>query len=119
MNADGTLTVDNSQLNSALASNFQAVQNFFQNTSTGFAQNLSSDLTTLTDPTKSPISIDLNGINSSISSLQSEISDFQANLATQQQTLTTYYSNVNATLQELPTLLASINAQLDSLKPSS
>jgi len=119
MNDDGTLTVDNSQLTSALQGNFQAVQNFFQNTSTGFAQKLSSDLTNLTDPTKSPIAIDLSGINSSISSLQSEISDFQANLDSQRQTLTTYYSSINSTLQELPILLNSINSQLGSLKTSS
>ena len=118
MNNDGTLTVDSSQLSNALASNFQAVQNFFQTATTGFAQQLSSDLTNLTSPTNGAIAVDLNGINSSVTSLQSEISDFQANLATEQQTLTTYYSNINATLQSLPSLLASINAQLSSLKSS-
>ena len=119
MNNDGTLTVDSSQLTNALASNSQAVQNFFQTATTGFAQQFSSDLTNLTDPTKGAIAVDLNGINSSVSSLQSEISDFQANLATEQQTLTTYYSNINATLQELPSLLDSINSQLSGLKSSS
>ena len=116
MNNDGTLTVDNSQLNNALSGNFQAVQNFFQTASTGFAQQFSSDLTNLTGPTKGAIATDLNGINSSIGSLQSEISDFQANLSTEQQYLTTYYSQINATLQSLPSLLATINAQLSSLK---
>jgi flagellar hook-associated protein 2 len=119
MNADGTLSVDNSQLTGALASNFQAVQNFFQTTSTGFAQQFASDLTNLTDPTKGVIAVDLNGINSSVSSLQSEISDFEANLTTEQQSLTTYYSNINATLQELPSMLSTVNAQLSSLKSSS
>jgi len=119
MNADGTLTVDNSQLTGALASNFQAVQNFFQANSTGFAQQFASDLTNLTDPTKGVIAVDLNGINSSVSSLQSEISDFEANLATEKQSLMTYYSNINATLQELPSMLSTVNAQLSSLKTSS
>jgi flagellar hook-associated protein 2 len=119
MNNDGTLTVDSSQLTNALGSNFQAVQNFFQTATTGFAQRFSSDLTNLTGPTNGTIAVDLNGINSSVSSLQSEISDFQANLATEQQTLTTYYSNINATLQSLPSLLATINAQLSGLKSSS
>ena len=54
MNEDGTLTVDSSQLTSALTSNFQGVQSFFQTTSTGFAQKFSSDLTNLTDPVKQP-----------------------------------------------------------------
>jgi flagellar hook-associated protein 2 len=118
MNDDGTLTVDNSQLTNALTGNFQAVQSFFQTATTGFAQKFSSDLTNLTSPTNGAIAVDLNGTNSSISSLQSEISDFQANLATEQQTLTTYYSKINATLQSLPSLLASINAQLSSLTSS-
>jgi len=118
MNNDGTLTVDSSQLTNALAGNFPAVQTFFQTATTGFAQKLSSDLTNLTQPTNGAIAVDLNGINSSVSSLQSEISDFQANLATQQQTLTTYYSKINATLQSLPNLLATINAQLSGLKSS-
>jgi len=118
MGDDGTLTVDDSQLNSALTNNFQAVQSFFQTASTGFAQKLDSDLTNLTDPANGPIAIDENGINSSVSSLQSEISDFQANLATEQQSLLTYYSNINTTLQSLPTLLSTVNAQLGSLKSS-
>jgi flagellar capping protein FliD len=105
-------------LTNALADNFQAVQTFFQNASTGFAQQFSADLTNLTDPTKGAIAVDINGINSSITSLQSEISDFQANLTAEQQSLTTYYSNVNTTLQEIPSLLATINAQLGSLKTS-
>lgn len=115
MNEDGTLTVDSSQLNSALTNNFQEVQNFFQTTSTGFAQQFSTDLNNLTNPTNGPIAVDLNGITSSVSSLQSQITDFQANLTTEQQSLTTYYDNVNVTLQSLPSLLASINAQLGSL----
>jgi flagellar hook-associated protein 2 len=119
VNEDGTLAVNSSQLTSALASNFSAAQSFFQTTSTGFAQKLSSDLNNLTDPTKSPIAIDLNGINTSISSLQSQIADFEANLATEQQSLTTYYSNLNSTLQSLPTLLSTVNAQLASLNPKS
>ena len=115
---DGTLTVDNSKLTSALTSNFQGVQSFFQTATTGFAQKLASDLTILTDPVNSPITLDLNGINAQISSLQTQIANFDANLLTQKQTLITYYSNLNSTLQSLPSLLSSINAQLGSLKMS-
>ncbi len=118
MGVDGTLTVDSSQLTTALSGNFQAAQTFFQTATTGFAAKFSSDLTNLTDPSKSPIAIDVNGINSSVSSLQSQIADFEANLLSQKQSLMTYYSNLNATLQSLPTLLNSVNAQLGSLKTS-
>ena len=115
---DGTLTVDNSKLTSALTSNFQGVQSFFQTATTGFAQKLASDLTNLTDPVNSPITLDLNGINAQISSLQTQIANFDANLLTQKQTLIIYYSKLNSTLQSLPSLLSSINAQLGSLKMS-
>jgi flagellar hook-associated protein 2 len=118
VNEDGTLAVNSSQLTNALASNFSAVQSFFQTTSTGFAQTFASDLNNLTDPTNSPIAIDVNGINSSISSLQSSIADFEANLTTEKQSLMTYYSNLNTTLQSLPSLLSTVNAQLASLKTS-
>ena len=118
MNEDGTLAVDSTKLSTALTNNFQQVQNFFQATSTGFAQKFSSDLNNLTNPTNGPIAVDLNGISSSVSSLQSEITDFQANLTAEQQSLTTYYDNVNVTLQSLPSLLATVNAQLGSLKTS-
>lgn len=118
MNDDGTLTLDSSQLTSALSNNFQSVQTFFQTASTGFTQKFASDLNTITAPATGPIAVDLSGISSSVSSLQSEMADFEANLATEKQSLTTYYSNLNVTLQSLPTLLSTVNAQLGSLKTS-
>lgn len=118
MGDDGTLTVDSSKLTGALTSNFQSAATFFQTASTGFAQKFASDLTNLTDPTNGPINIDLQGVKASISSLQSQIADFEANLVTEKQSLMTYYSNINTTLQSLPTLLSSVNSQLASLKSS-
>jgi len=118
MGDDGTLTVDSSKLTGALTSNFQSAATFFQTASTGFAQKFASDLTNLTDPTNGPINIDLQGVKASISSLQSQIADFEANLVTEKQSLMTYYSKINTTLQSLPTLLSSVNSQLASLKSS-
>ncbi len=48
LNDDGTLSVDSGALASALSSNFSAVQNFLQNSTTGFAQNLSNVLANVT-----------------------------------------------------------------------
>ena len=58
MNDDGTLTVDSTQLSTALNSDYNGVLNFFQGTTgtssatSGFATALSTQLTQLTDPTE-------------------------------------------------------------------
>jgi len=102
---DGTLSVDTGTLTSALSGNFSAVQSFFQSATNGFATNFSNDLTTLTDPTKGALYIDLQGISQDQAAVTQQISDFQANVAQQQQTWTQQFSQVNATLQTLPLLL--------------
>jgi flagellar hook-associated protein 2 len=117
VNNDGTLSVDNGTLTSALNNNFSAVQAFFQQTSSpnGFAVNFYNSLQTLTDPATGPLNIDLQGISQEQQSISQQISDFQANLAQQQQTWIQEYSQINATLQQLPLLISQINGQLSSL----
>lgn len=112
MNNDGTLSVDSGTLQSALQNNYAAVQNFFQNTTTGFAQNLDNVLTNLNSAGTGSLTLDLQGINQSQQDLTSQINDLNASIATQQQTLTQTYSQVNVTLQELPLLVQQITAQL-------
>ena len=114
-NDDGTLTVDNTKLQSALSSNYQDVQNFFQTPSTGLAQNLSSVLTNLTNPANGPISIEIQGLTQSSSDLTDQIQRLEDRLTITQQQLITQYSQINATLEELPLMLAQINAQVGSL----
>ena len=114
-NDDGTLTLNTAQLTSALTSNSTAVQSFFQTASTGFAQQFNTTLSTMTDPTKGSVSLEINGINNSLSSVASQISDFEARMTTVQAQLTAQYDQVNTTLQQLPLLLGQINSQLGSL----
>ena len=114
LNNDGTLSVDSSTLNSALSSNFSAVQNLLQNTTTGFAQNLSAVLSNINSPGTGILSIDSQSINNTSQGLTKQISDLQAALAVQQTNLTNVYSQVNATLQELPVLESQISQQLAS-----
>ncbi len=115
-NNDGTLTVDSGKLNSALASNFSAVQNLLQNTSNGFAQNLSTVLTNVNGAGTGILSLDTQSINSTSQSLTRQISDLQAALLVQQKSLTAIYAQVNTTLQELPLLENQISTQLASIK---
>jgi flagellar hook-associated protein 2 len=114
-NNDGTLTLNAAQLSNALTSNGTAVQNFFQAAGTGFAQQFNTTLSTMTDPTKGSVPLEITGINNSLSTIASQISDFEARMTIVQAQLTAQYSQVNTTLQQLPLLLGQINSQLGSL----
>ena len=115
-NNDGTLTVDSSQLASALSSNPSAVTNFFQNpTATGFANNFHTDLTSLTDPTAGPLNVDLTQNAVEQQNLTNNISNFQTQLTAQQTQLTSEFDRVNASLQAYPLLLQEVTATLGTL----
>jgi flagellar hook-associated protein 2 len=115
VNNDGTLSVDSTKLNNALSTQNADVQNFFQAAKTGFAQTLNNTLTSMTDPTQGALQLELNNINTNVSSLTSQIADFESRMSDQEQALINQYSQINVTLEQLPTLLAQINSQLGSL----
>jgi flagellar hook-associated protein 2 len=114
LNNDGTLSVDDSALSSALSSNYGAVQNFLQNTATGFAQAFSNTVNNLTDPGNGVLGLDANSISQSSQSIGQRISDLQAALLVRQRELTAVYAQVNTTLQQLPLLQAQLSQQLAS-----
>ena len=118
VNNDGTLTVDNAQLQSALSGNVQDVQNFFQSAAGGFAQQFSTDLTNLTDPTSGPVNAEITGLQNTSTDLTNQINDLNTQLSVTQQNLIQQYSQINATLEQLPLLLQEVNAQLGAT-PSS
>jgi flagellar hook-associated protein 2 len=119
-NDDGTLTVNSSQLSSALASNPSAVQNFFQNaSSTGFANNFNTDMTNLTDPTTGPLNADLAENKTEQQTLTTEINNFETQLTAEQTQLTNEYDEVNATLQAYPLLLQQVTETLATMDTSS
>ena len=120
MNNDGTLMVDSSQLNSALASNPAAVQNFFQNSSlTGFANNFNTDVTNLTDPVEGLLNVELAQNKTQQTNLATNISNFQTQLTAQQTALTAQYAAVNASLQAYPLLLQQMTEVLATLGTNS
>ena len=112
MGNDGTLSVDSTKLTNALSSQNSDVQNFFQTTGTGFAQKLNATLTSMTDPTQGALNVELNGINTSVSTLSNQIADFESRMSQRQTDLINQYAKINATLEQLPTLLSQINSQL-------
>jgi flagellar hook-associated protein 2 len=118
-NDDGTLSVNASQLNSAISSDPASVLNFFQNSSaTGFANNFATDLQSLTDPTEGVISLDLNENRTRQQELTSSIADIQDRLTAEQQQLQIQFSRVNALLEAFPSQLRAIQLEL-GIAPSS
>ena len=116
---DGTLSLDTSTLESALASNFNAVQNFFQSTTPkGFSSTLNTSLNSILDPTDGAITVDLKGISDTNTDLQSQIDDMTDRLNSEQQSLMTQFEKVDALLRSYPTTMDQIDAILGSL-PSS
>jgi flagellar hook-associated protein 2 len=115
LNDDGTLSVDNSALSTALSANYTGVQNLFQNATTGFSQNLNTVINNFTAPKTGILTLDAQSVTSTASGLNQQIIDLQAALANQEQNLTSVYSKVNATLQELPLLESQITQQLASV----
>jgi flagellar hook-associated protein 2 len=119
MNSDGTLTVDSTQLSSAIQNNFGAVQTFLQGSaSNGFAASLNNQMNLLTDPVSGAFTVDLQSISAENTDLQNQINDFQTYLQARTTYLTNEYNQADITLQQLPQLEAQINAEL-GYSPSS
>jgi len=114
MNNDGTLTVDDAKLSSAVNSDFAGVQNFFHPlTGTGFAASLRTQLDPLTDPTEGAFSIELKGMSDGQKSFQDQIDNYEIYLATQKNLLTQQYTQVDLALRQLPLLQQQINSELN------
>ncbi len=111
---DGTLSVDSTTLDNALTNNPTDVQNFFEGTAlNGFANSMYNVLNTFTSPAQGAFKVDLSGISSSISSLNSQINDFETNYISAQQTnLTADFSKAEEALQSLPEQMQQLNAEL-------
>jgi len=115
VNNDGTLTVDSGALATALSSNFSGVQSFLQTASTGFAGNLNTVLSSLTDSISGVLGLDANGLTQSSQAISQQVSDLQSAMAVKQQNLIAVYAKVNTTLQELPLLQSQLSQQLASV----
>ncbi len=112
---DGSLSLDTNALNAAVASNANAVQNFFQGSALdGFAGTSRSALDTFSLSGSGALSADISSLQQEYSDLSSHIQDFESDyIAPQQTILTNMYSKAEAALQQLPTTLKQIQAQLN------
>ena len=111
---NGKLSLDTGTLDSALQNNFSDVQSFFQGTSlNGFANSLDQQLTSFISPADGAFTVDLQSMNSQITDLQNDISNFETNYITPLKAqLQSEYSQAEIALQELPNQMKQINAEL-------
>ncbi len=111
---DGTLALNTATLDSALSSNYQGVQNFFQGSgsTTGFASTLITTLNRYTDASQGAFTVDLQSISNEYQDLGHQIDRFELYIATQQTTLTAQYNNANIALQQLPQQIKQVQAIL-------
>lgn len=112
VNDDGTLTLDNSTLDSALNSNFEDAANFFQTSSgsTSFGGNFTSVLTNLGNSgPDGMIYLALQQDSSQESTLNSDITNENSTISTEQTQLTMELNEANYTLQEIPSQIDEVS----------
>jgi len=113
-NDDGSLSVDSTTLNNALANNASDVTTFLQGSAlNGFANSVYNAVETFTNPANGAFQVDLSSIASESASVTSEINDFETGyIAAQQKILTADYTQAEEALQALPTEMEQLNAEL-------
>jgi flagellar hook-associated protein 2 len=121
MNTNGTLSIDNGTLSSALQNNFSDVQNFFQGSAlNGFANSMDQQLTNFTSPADGAFTVELQSISTENTSLQTDITNFQTNVITPLKTqLQSEYSAAEIALQQLPAEIKDVDAELGNNNSSS
>lgn len=118
---NGQLSLDTSTLDSALQNNFSDVQSFFQGSAlNGFANSLDQQLTSFLSPADGAFTVDLQTMNSQVTDLQSDVTNFEANYITPLRTqLQSEYSQAEIALQELPNQIKQIDQELGQNNGSS
>lgn len=111
-NTDGTLSINSTELDDFLESNFDDVKTFVE----AFATNFSTKLDDLTDSINGSINIALNGITDTQTTLTDQIRTFEDRLELRRVSLTEEFSRINTLLQQLPLLQAQIANQLGALR---
>lgn len=114
VNANGTLSVDNSKLTSVLQNNYSDVQNLFQGASlNGFSSSLDKQLTSFISPADGAFTVDLQSIGTQTRALQTDITNFEANIIAPMRTrLQSSLSQAEILLQQLPAEMRQISTEL-------
>jgi flagellar hook-associated protein 2 len=120
-NKDGTLSLNTQTLNSALASNYRGVVDFFggSGSTTGYSQTLITTFNSYTNPSQGAFTVDLQSISNENQDLTKQTATLEAHLAQQQSILTLEYNNANIALQQLPSTIKSTQVLLGTYSTGS
>jgi flagellar hook-associated protein 2 len=114
--ADGTLKLDSSKLNSAITNNFSDVVNLFSS-ATGFATRFDAWATSVVQ-TGGMIDARTTNLNTSIKQYNDQISKLEARMTALQKQYTTTYSNLNTLLSNMNSTSAYLTQQFSSSSTS-
>jgi flagellar hook-associated protein 2 len=111
--ADGTLKLDSSKLDTALADNFNDVRSLF-NSETGYGTRLSEWADTVLD-SEGVIESRTKSLDDSIKGYNEQISKLEVRMATLKKQYTTTYSNLNTLLSNMSSTSSYLTSQLANL----
>lgn len=109
--ADGSIKLDSSKLNSAMSTSFSDVSNLFSS-STGFATRLDTWSTSVLQPGDGLIPNSIASLNTAISGYNDQISHLEVRMSTLQAQYTAQYSNLNMLLSSMDSTSAYLAKQL-------
>jgi len=111
--ADGTLKLDSSKLDTALADNFNNVRSLF-NSETGFGTRLNAWADTALD-SEGVIESRTKSLDASIKGYNEQISKLEVRMSTLKKQYTTTYSNLNTLLSNMSSTSSYLTTQLANL----
>lgn len=115
MQNDGTLSINDPVLDDVMTAHYADFQRFFQDSTSGFARRVGTDMMTINDSVSGPIAVDLKGVEASSESISDQIDDFEVRIANRETQLLDQYSRLDAMLRQMPLLQSQLTAQLNSL----
>ncbi len=115
---DGSLTLDTTTMNSAIAANPSAVNAIFSNSTSGIAASVTSLVNAQTDSMDGSLVLQQNSLQSSITEMTGEESDFQNYLDAERQRLTDEFTNMETLISGYNTATSYLT-QIENLKISS
>jgi flagellar hook-associated protein 2 len=118
VNQDGTLTLDQNALAQQIARNPTAVNNFFMDTTNGFAAKLKSAVNSFTDPLTGQLTQESNSLQASATSIEDRIATLTDILNARQQTLATQFIHLETILSNLRTQQSALASLLNLAAPA-
>ncbi len=103
VNSDGSLSLNQDQLQTALENDPQSVASFFTTASTGFAAVAQATVTGITDPNTGTFILASNTLQDSINAYQNRITELNQILTNQEQVLTQTFANLETFISTMKT----------------